>query len=870
MRKGFLGDYKRTPKEGGVQLSSVFGTVEGWPAVRHLCTEFPQQLRGREPEGNSSALLVVGFPSQDAAEQGLCYSPAELSVFERLAKNHRVQASYLRRMAVESICPVRVDASKRTANTNSFLSEAYKKHIEEAVRRHNPYLLILAGKDAAKAVLGDGSVESYRGKPLRAQIASKSVWVFVIHSVAEMSQMTDEGRHDKVSYEEWQRTREKDIVTMMSPAYIAKRPEVVGVQQAKDAKLSCGYLDLSAIEYVVSCMGDTIAFDIETNGLRPYAAGSRVLSIALSDGDRTVCFPVAHPKHVWSKPDAERLFHLLRSVFCGDRHLVAHNLPFDLEWLAHFFGQDILTSDYGDTLGLAFCMNPGPPGNGPSGLSLGQLCRQYFGFSLKKLTSGAAAVSRLESANVSQVCEYNALDAYWTAQLHRRLVCEMESSGQQAAYKMHMQRIPALVQAQLLGVPVNQEIREMLASRGQQEIVRVEAELSEMEEVRGSGLNPHSPSSVGDFILNVLKDERICDDDGKVNTRRDTLEVIAPDHRSVRAILELRNQHKLVSTFVDRFDPNHSKALCFPDGKVHGTYKVSGTRTGRLSSADPNLQNIPKRRAKHVRSQFSAPEGWVWLACDQGQIEARVLAMASKDENWVQSIWAGTDVHMEWTERAAQVSPRWARMIEEDRKGARGIVKNAWVFPAFYGSSFKSIARNMGFDQEGARVMDDAEGLFNEFWQEFSGIKKWQENLWENYKKTGVVRSLTGRVRVAPLSWNMVINSGIQGAASDITVDAHVRLWQRSVQDGKPWLTPRWLIHDDLAMLVPMDEVQYAAQALVDEQLGFKAPWVNVPLSAELEVGVDYSRMVAVETWRSDEEVDVSEKLTAALEQLAD
>jgi DNA polymerase I-like protein with 3'-5' exonuclease and polymerase domains len=868
--RGFLGEAKRGLKPKGVQANTALGVQRGWAGVSHLCTTFPGQLKGRDPEGNAAALLVTGFPSEDSARLGTCYSPSEVAVFERLAAKHAFQPNYLRRMAVESIAPVRVDEDKRTPNTAAYVLEAYSNHVGDCVRRHKPNLVILSGAEAVKAVLGDGSVESYRGKPLRAHLGGRRVWVFVIHSAAEMARIEAEGRHDKVGSEEWRRIRENDIIEALSPAYIARQPEVVSVAEAKDAHEAAGYTDLDAIERAVASFGSTVAFDIETNGLRPYRRDSKILSLGLSDGETSVCFPVNHPQHKWGAEEITRLVALVRGLFTGDRHLVAHNLPFDLEWMAHFFGPDILTSSYGDTLGQAFVVNPGPPGGGSSGLSLGQLCRQYFGFSLKKLTEGAAAVTRLESADVDQVCEYNALDAYWTARLHRELTPVVEKSGQGVAYEMHMARIPALVQAQLLGVPVDQEIRARLAKQGREEVKRIEGELSQMEEVRGSSLNPHSPSSVGEFIIDVLKDDRIRDEEGKVSTRRDTLEIIAPDHRSVQAILDIRNQHKLVSTFVDRFDPEHDKALCFPDGKVHGTYKVSGTRTGRLSSSEPNLQNIPKRRAKHVRSQFSAPEGWVWLACDQGQIEARVLAMASKDENWVQSIWAGTDVHMEWTERAAQVSPRWARMIEEDRKGARGIVKNAWVFPAFYGSSFKSIARNMGFDQEGARVMDDAEGLFNEFWQEFSGIKKWQENLWENYKKTGVVRSLTGRVRVAPLSWNMVINSGIQGAASDITVDAHVRLWRRSVQDGKPWLTPRWLIHDDLAMLVPLDEVQYAAQALVSEQLNFDAPWVNVPLSAELEVGVDYSKMIAVETWRSDEEVDVSEKLTAALEQLAD
>lgn len=867
MKKGFLGGLTRSVKGAGVLASSVFERSHGWAAVAHLCRTYPSELPGLVPEGNVSALLITGLPSDESAAAGRCYSTSELVVFERLAATGRVNRGYVNRMAVESICPVRPDSDRITHNTRPYLIEAYANHVDDVVRKRAPNLVILAGKEAVRAVLGDGSVESYRGKPLRAHLGGRPVWVFVIHSSAEMAQIQAEGRFDKINSSEWARVLEQDVCDMLSPKYVAKPPRVVGYAEAKECGLACRYTDADSIVATLGSFTGFVAFDIETNGLRPYMSGAKILSIAISDGDKTVSFPINHPGHNWSPSEKQAIFAAILHLFMDDTVLkVAHNLPFDLEWMAFFFGERLLTAAYGDTLGQAYCVNPGPPGDGPSGLSLGQLCRQYFGFSLKKLTEGAAEVGRLEHVTTDQVCEYNALDAYWTARLHMRLRDVLDASGQGKAYIMHMERIPALVQAQLLGVPVDQEIRSKLAKDGREEIAKIEAELANMEEVRGTNLNPQSPATVGNFIVNVLKDDRVIGEDGKISTRRDVLELLAPDHRSIRSILEIRNRYKLVSTFVDRFDPNHTNALCFPDGKVHGVYKVSGTRTGRLSSTSPNLQNIPKRRAKYIRSQFTAPDGWVWLACDLAQIEARVLAMASRDPRWVQSIKDGIDVHSHWAKRAAEISPTWAQMVERDFKDARSTAKNAWVFASFYGSSFKSVARNMGFEQEGPQVMRDAEALFADFWREFAGIKAWQEGSWETYKKTGMVKSLTGRRRLAPLSWNQVINSGIQGAASDICVAAAVRLWRTSLETGQTWLTPRWIIHDDLSVMVPIEHVGYAAKILVDAQVGFSAPWVNVPIGAELEVGIDYSKMVAVGEWfTGDDTSGVPEKTLAAL-----
>ena len=220
--------------------------------------------------------------------------------------------------------------------------------------------------------------------------------------------------------------------------------------------------------------------------------------------------------------------------------------------------------------------------------------------------------------------------------------------------------------------------------------------------------------------------------------------------------------------------------------------------------------------------------------------------MESCDPVWVRMIEEGYDVHQEWAEKIARIEPQFARLLKSDPKKARHRSKNEWVFPSFFGSSYNSISENLKITNEKRGL-----ALFEEFWDIFQGVKQWQQGQWEKYQEDGLVRTLTGRQRLGPLSWNMVINTPIQGTASDICVDAGVRCWRRSVRESAPFLCPVLQIHDDLTFLMPESEAAYGIEAVVEEQLGFKAPWVNVPLSVEVEVGENLCDMEEIGTWTS-------------------
>jgi len=198
---------------------------------------------------------------------------------------------------------------------------------------------------------------------------------------------------------------------------------------------------------------------------------------------------------------------------------------------------------------------------------------------------------------------------------------------------------------------------------------------------------------------------------------------------------------------------------------------------------------------------------------------------------------------MHWAGKIASIEKKFGKLFEKTPKEARNIAKNQFVFPAFYASSEASIIRNLDLPP------GPGHQLFEEFWDEFSGIKTWQNESWDLYQKDGCVWSLTGRRRLGPLSFNMVVNTPSQTDASDICVDAMERLSVIALDQDAPFLQPVIQIHDDLSFLVPVSEEATAIKVIVREQLAFRAPWVNVPLVVEAERGYNLAEMETVGKW---------------------
>jgi len=239
----------------------------------------------------------------------------------------------------------------------------------------------------------------------------------------------------------------------------------------------------------------------------------------------------------------------------------------------------------------------------------------------------------------------------------------------------------------------------------------------------------------------------------------------------------------------------------------------------------------------------------IFVEADYGQIEARVIAMASRDRVFTKALWDRYDVHMDWAERIAYAYPdrvggKKNLTDKKVMKTFRGDVKNQWVFPLFFGATLYKVSNELGIPDE---YLKD---LYEEFWRTFEGVKSYQERMQREYKKNGYVECLTGRRRRAPLSYNQLINSPIQGTASDIVVDGMNRLSEMEVWDYQANLN----IHDSLTFILDEDELEEHTEVIVKEMLGCKFPFINVPLTVEVSIGTEnWQVMEEMGTFSSDE-----------------
>lgn len=604
-----------------------------------------------------------------------------------------------------------------------------------------------------------------------------------------------------------------------------------------------------------------VGIDYETDALRPYEANCRLLSVAISWGDRTFAFGIDHPQCKWTPRERERIIELLaRFLEHAPCVKIVHNLAFEMEWTDVKVKHGILRSSrWEDTASAAAIIDERRGPQKPGCFSLEFLCQLYFGFNLKKL-SGIDR-KRLAKIALPRVLNYNAWDAKYHLLLWRVQKQIIEQQGLQEPYRLAVRRVPTVVYTQVKGVPVDQVAVEELRVKYGDKAEKIEQEIrSERLAVKftrqfGYPLNPMSnPDALKLFHDMLGREECETIDKFTKKTRlsvdENVLDIIAKDEPIAELIVALRKANKSKSTYLDPLSLKTESSVVYPDGLVHAQFNTIFAETGRLSCDSPNLQNFPKRdaEAREVRRCIRAPDGHVILAFDYGQIEARVIAMFTHDARFCKALWERYDVHMEWAERIAYAYPAriGGKEYLKDKKAMKDFrtdIKNQWTFPLFFGASDRSAA---GYLDIPIQIIKP---LYNEFWEQFSGVLDWQEKQLAFYHEHGYVECLTGRRRRGPFSVNQVYNTPIQGTAAEIVMDAMCRISELEVDELQPEIN----IHDDLTFLrVHPDKVDDIAERVVGEMLSVPFPWVNVPISVEMAVGTDWQRMTDQGSFFSD------------------
>lgn len=231
----------------------------------------------------------------------------------------------------------------------------------------------------------------------------------------------------------------------------------------------------------------------------------------------------------------------------------------------------------------------------------------------------------------------------------------------------------------------------------------------------------------------------------------------------------------------------------------------------------------------------------ILLACDYGALEARTIAMSSRDANLVRYLWDRKyDIHQVWADKIIKI---WSSTYEKrgsDRKGFRSDTKNQLVFPKFYGAQAPSVCRSLEMPFEIYKPLD------SEFEEEFKGVFLWHKDVLKFYREHFYVETLTGFRRFGPMSNQMAINSIPQGTGSDIVVDAMTRLARLAFEMKKPWLAACLNVHDDLTFRVPVIHLGEAIPIIVHEMTSTSFDFVNVPLAVEMSAGWNWHEMEEV------------------------
>jgi uracil-DNA glycosylase family 4 len=596
-----------------------------------------------------------------------------------------------------------------------------------------------------------------------------------------------------------------------------------------------------------------IGVDYETNCIRPYMAKAKILTAAVGTEKRSIAFPFAHREAQFTKAQQGLIADQWRKFILSKTRKFVHNLSFELEWSATCFGDDLLHAPgWEDSATQASIIDErkGKKTNTGGPFSLEFLCQQYFGFNVKKLSN----VDRkdLDGTPLLTVLNYNAIDAKYHLLLGLEQEAEIKYQGLEEVYQLSLRRVPTVVKSQRKGIPVDQAEVKVLQEKYGERIERLEQDIAAIpvvQKFRQVNSRPYNPSSHPDTIeifYKMLKRREclVIDKYSKKQKLSADEEILSKiDHPLAKKLLELRHAGKRIGTYVNPLDKSFKDTVIYPDGLLHPNYNTFFAETGRLSADAPNVQNWPKRddEGKETRRPVAARKGQKFLAFDWGQIQARIIAMFSKDKNFVKALWERYDIHQEWTERLAtdypdRIGGRKALMEWKSKspvgkkiiKDFRTDIKNQWTFPLFFGAKLESVAGYLNIPVHIVRPH------YNAFWKQFAGVYTWQDGVLKFYNEYGYTECLTGRRRHGPMALNQIVNSPVQGTEAEIVCDG----WSRLFETKDDELCPELMIHDDLTFVrIEEDRAEEVATKVLDILLTVPFEFVNVPITIELSAG---------------------------------
>lgn len=428
------------------------------------------------------------------------------------------------------------------------------------------------------------------------------------------------------------------------------------------------------------------------------------------------------------------------------------------------------------------------------------------------------------------ISEYAAEDADVTLRLKELLHKQLIDNNLLSLFEdVEMPLVRVLVEMERVGVLIDDFALGQSAEVLSAKLSAIERKINQLS---GTKINISSPKQVGELLFDILKlsDKPRRTKKGQYVTDEETLESLRSKHEIVGEILEYRGVKKLLSTYVEALP----KLINANTGRVHTSFNQAVTATGRLSSSNPNLQNIPIRddQGREIRRSFVASEGCKFLSADYSQVELRIMAHLSGDENMVAAFLADQDIH---TATAANI---YKVPLDEVTSDMRRKAKTA-NFGIIYGISVFGLSERLGVSRFEAKELIDG------YFESFPGVKNYMDYSIEQARERGYVETFLGRRRyladinsanatVRGYAERNAINAPIQGAAADIIKIAMVRVANRIAAEGlKAEMVLQ--VHDELNFNVPVGEVEKLTEVVREEMQN--AIKLNVPLKVDIGVG---------------------------------
>ena len=600
-----------------------------------------------------------------------------------------------------------------------------------------------------------------------------------------------------------------------------------------------------------------VAFDVETTSTDQMLADLVGISLAVSS-DEGYYIPVGHippnaPPDGAAQPDLveghtpqqlplAQVIEALRPPLTDPAiPKVGHNAPYDLVVLRRY-GIDVQPITFDTMVGEWVC--------DPASRNLGlkNLAWVRLGVQMTEITeligTGRAQIT-MDRVPVERAAPYAAADAVLTYRLVEELKPELEEKlGWKLFSEIEMPLLPVLADMDMAGVLLDVPYLREMSVELNERIQALEQEIQALSDGYGP-FNPGSPKQLNDVLFKHLKltTDGLRKTTQGYSTAADVLESLRGEHPIIEKVLHWRELQKLLSTYVDALP-----SLVNPHtGRLHTSFNQTGTSTGRVSSSNPNLQNIPIRNeeGRRVRRAFIAPKGHRLLSVDYSQVELRILAHFSQDPALLGAFREGKDIHRA-TAAAVHRVP-----LEDVTYEQRSFAKSV-NFGLMYGMGAFRLARDSQL------TLAEAEAFITAYFEQFPGVRTYLNESLQRAREQGYVETLLGRRRYFPLlheksqvqasfqarqrSEREAINMPIQGTAADIIKIAMINL-SDALEDGGYDARMILQVHDELVLEVPEDEIDVITPLTVRVM---ESAWtLDAPLVADARTGANWAEMTS-------------------------